>query len=175
MKRWMTFLHRDKRAATSRTHSPAAAQGSFHRGFASLRLDNLRGKKNGAIGWCRPQKLDRVIGRDGARRLFFAACVHQMPGRGPVAVAIKQRTDDSAVQNAGKRFVFLLRGPFSYHFIAANEAANMKSLRVRRAATETGVSRRVKFLERLRFAVGHDHFAPLPATEPGYGRNSGPV
>jgi hypothetical protein len=27
----------------------------------------------------------------------------------------------------------------------------------------------------LGFAVRHDHFAPLPAIEPGYGRSSGPV
>src|SRR5438477_9597331 len=98
-----------------------------------------------------------------------------MPGRSPIAVAIKQRADDSAVQDSGEGFIFFFRLPLGDNFVATNKAANMKPVRIRRAAAETGVGRRVKFLERLRFAVGHDHFAPLPASDPGYGRNSGPV
>src|SRR2546423_14546045 len=98
-----------------------------------------------------------------------------MPGGRPVAVAIQERADDAAVQNSRERLVFFLRRPLGHHFIAADEAANVETVRIRRAATEAGIGRRVKFLERLGFAVRHDYFAPLPAIEPGYGRSSGPV
>src|SRR5437763_860438 len=98
-----------------------------------------------------------------------------MPRGGPIAVAIEQSADNPAVQDAGEGFVFFLRLPFGHDFIAANETANMKPFWIRGAATKAGVGRCVEFLERLGFAVGHDYCAPLPATDPGYGRNSGPV
>jgi hypothetical protein len=174
MKRRMTFLHRHERPSASRANFPAGSQSSFDHRFAPLRFDNLRGKKNRPVSRRRPQEFDRVIRGDGAGRPIFAAQFHQMPGRRPVAVTIKQCADDPAVQNAGKRFVFLLRFPFRYDFIATDEAADMEPVRIRRSATEAGVLRRVKLLERLRFAASHDYFAPFPA-DPGYGRNSGPV
>src|ERR1041384_7775875 len=98
-----------------------------------------------------------------------------MPRGRPVAVAIEKRTDDPAVQNSGERLVFFFRHPLGHDFIATDEAANVEAVRIRWPTTEAGVLRCVKFLERLGFAVGHGHRAPLPATEPGYGRSSGPV
>ena len=84
--------------------------------------------------------------------------------------AVIEAGDDPEVRT------FLKRHMREVHdFIAANETANMEPVRIRRAAPKAGVGRRVKFLERLGFAVGHGYFAPLPAIDPGYGRNSGPV
>ena len=92
---------------------------------------------------------------------------HQMISSGPVTMAVEQSADNPTIQNAGERFVFLLRFPFRHDFVAADKAANMKTVRIRGAAAETGVGRRVKFLQRLGLAVTHDHFAPFAATDPG--------
>ena len=107
--------------------------------------------------------------------MICARFIHQMPGCRPIAVAIEERADNATIQDSRERFVALLRFPFGHDFIAADEAANVEAVRIRRAAAETGVGRRVKFLKRLGFAVRHDYFAPLPAIEPGYGRSCGPV
>src|SRR6266446_7554502 len=72
-----------------------------------------------------------------------------MVGRRPVAMAIEQRPDNSAVQNSRKRFVLLFRFPFRYHFIAFRETADAQSVSIRRAATPARVLRRVLFLKRF--------------------------
>ena len=78
-----------------------------------------------------------------------AGVFHQMIGRGPVAMAIEQRADDSAVQDSGKRLVFLLRLPFSNDLAVFDEAANMQTLAVRWTATEAGILGSVLFLKRF--------------------------
>ena len=63
----------------------------------------------------------------------------QMPRGRPIAMAIQQRADNSSIQDAGKRFVFLLRLPFRHQFIALREAANAQSVRIGRPATPAGI------------------------------------
>jgi len=50
--------------------------------------------------------------------MIVARLLHQVPGRSPVAVAIEQRADDTAIQDAGKRFIFRIRFPFRYDHVA---------------------------------------------------------
>src|SRR5262245_60111577 len=64
-------------------------------------------------------------------------------------MTIEQRTNNSAVQNSVKSFVFLLWFPLGDHFAVLRKTANMQSVWIRWAATEANVSRRIFFLERL--------------------------
>ncbi len=151
MKRGMTFGHGDECPATSRAHFSASGQSSFD-GRASLGgLDHFGRKMNRTIGRRRPQKLDRVISSNRARRTRLSPALHQMPGGSPIAMAIEQRADDPAVQNAGKRLIFFLRFPLGDHFIAARETADVQTFRIRRTATKAMILRRKLFLKRLRF------------------------
>ena len=79
--------------------------------------------------------------------MIVAHLLHQVPGRGPVAVAIEQRADDTAIQDAGKRFIFRLRFPFRYDHVAFRKAADAQAFRVGWPAAPTGVVRRVLFLK----------------------------
>lgn len=164
MERGMTFRYRHESSATSRANFSATAQRSLDSCLFPFRFDDFRGKENRTV--CRrwAQQLNGVIRGHRAWRPIFTSALHQMPGRGPVAVAIEQRADDSAVEDTGKRFVFLLRFPFCHDFVAADETANVQPVRVGRPATEAGVRRRVKFLKRLRAVA---HFDPLLARDPG--------
>ena len=71
------------------------------------------------------------------RRMVGAGFIHQVPGGGPVAVTIEQRTDDSAIQYSGERFVFLFRLPLCDHFIAFRETANAQAFGIGRSAAPT--------------------------------------
>ena len=95
----------------------------------------------------RSQEFDLVLGRHRARDGVRLHPLHQMIRGGPVAVAIQQRADDPAIQNARKRFVFFLRRPIGDDFIAPGEAPDVQALEIRRSTTETGVVRRVILLQ----------------------------
>jgi hypothetical protein len=149
MKRGMTFLDRDENAAAGRTNFSARRERSFDRRAIVRKIDNVRREMNKIIGGRRTQKLDRVFRRHCARRVIVARTFHQMICARPIAVTIEQRANYSTAQNAGKRFVFFLRLPIGHDFIAFDEAANVQSGGIRRAATEASVVRRVMFLKRL--------------------------
>src|SRR5215813_3765549 len=68
---------------------------------------------------------------------------------GPVAVAIEQCTDDSAVQHAGKCFVLRFRFPIGNDLTVFDEAAHVQPFGVRRSATKTSIFRSVLLLKRL--------------------------
>src|ERR1700730_18872923 len=80
---------------------------------------------------------------------------HQIVGRRPVAMAIEQRPDYSAVQNSRKRFVLLFRFPFRDDFVIFWETANVQTGWVRRAAPPASVIRRITFLKRERILLRH--------------------
>src|ERR1700731_94992 len=154
MKCGMTFLHPDKNSATSRTNISTGRQSPLHRramagpSRTGTKVDNLGRKMHRTVCRRRPQQFDRVFGRDRARRLIGLRAFHEMIRGRPIAVTIEQRSDDAAVQNSGKRFVFFLRLPFGHDVVASGKTADMQAIRIGWTATETGVSRRVLFLER---------------------------
>lgn len=150
----MAFFDRDENAATRRANFSAGGERSFDGRAVVRKIDNVRGEMDCVVRGRRPQKLDRVIRGNSTRRAISASAFHQMIGAGPIAVTVEQRADDSAVQNAGKRFVFFLGLPISHDFVASDEAANVQSFGICRAAAEASVVRRVMFLERL---LGHDN------------------
>jgi len=147
MVRGMAFLHCDKGAAAGRAYFPAAAQRAFNRRAISSRFDDFRAEVDRPVGRRRTEQFDRVIGSHGARNAVRAGLFHEVISRGPVAMAIEQRADDSAVQNSGKSFVFLLRLPFRHDRVALRKTANAQALRISRPATPAPIVRRVFFLE----------------------------
>ncbi len=72
-----------------------------------------------------------------------------MVSRRPIAVAIKQRAANAAVQHARKRQVMRLRFPLGNNFIAFYKALDSKALVVARAAAKTLIVRCVLVLEAL--------------------------
>ena len=63
------------------------------------------------IGRRRAAHPDRVLEGDGRRRPIGAARPHQVPGRRPVRVAVEQRPEDPAVDDAGERLVLAAAAP----------------------------------------------------------------
>jgi len=147
MKSGMAFFHCNENSAACRANFSTAAKSSFDRRAIIGRLDHTRGKMNVTVRRCRSQKLDVIFGGHRARNSVRLRPLHQMIGRGPIAVAIQQRANDSAIQNARKSLVFFLRRPIGDDFIAMGETHDVKPLGIRRSTPETCVLRRVMFLQ----------------------------
>ena len=79
--------------------------------------------------------------------MIQSGLLHQVVGRGPVAVTIEQRPDDAAAQHSGERFLISLRLKRRDDFIAAREASNVQALLIRRATTKARIVWRVSFLD----------------------------
>ena len=77
--------HLDGGAVVGRRHDVRVDVDGAHRGRALQRHLELRGHR--------------------ARRRGETACDHEVPARGPVRVAVQQRADDPAVQDARERVV----------------------------------------------------------------------
>ena len=101
----------------------------------------------------RPLQGDVELGGHGARRLRGARLVHQVVRRGPVAVAVEQRSGDPAVQNPVERLVVPLRPPFRDDFVPFDAALDPEAHLVRGPAPEAAVLRRVPVLQALHDAA----------------------
>src|SRR5437867_4183521 len=97
----------------------------------------------------RPFQGDVKIGCHGARRRILAGLLHEMHGRGPVAVAIEQCAANAAVEDAVEGLMMRLRPPLADQLIPFGEAPDAKPLVIGRAASEAAVVRRVGFLKAL--------------------------
>ena len=146
----MTFFHRDKNSAASRANFPSCGQCAFDGRAVVRQINNLRGEEHGIARRRWPEQFDCILRCDGARRVILFRALHQMIGRRPIAMAIEQRADDAAIQNALKSFVFFLWFPLRNDFVVLRETANVQPIRIRRSATPAGVVWRIFFLERLR-------------------------
>src|SRR2546421_2601131 len=81
--------------------------------------------------------------------MIRARVFHQMIGRGPVAMAIEQRPNDSAIQDAGKRFVLRLRRPLRDDVAVFRKTANPQTFAIRRSTAPARIFRSVLLLQRL--------------------------
>lgn len=144
--RGMTFFHGHKNSAASGANFSTCRERSFNGCAIVGKIDDLRGEMHRSNRRRRPEKLDRVFCRDCAGRVVRARAVHQMIGGRPITMAIKQRANDAAIENSGKRFVFWFRFPVGYDLAVLGKTADPQSFRVGRAATPTGIVRRVRFL-----------------------------
>ena len=149
MIRRVAFFHRHKQSPACSANLSAGAQCSVDGRTVISDLNNLGREKHGVVRRCRPQQFDGVFRSDRARWAIIACAFHQVVRCRPVAVAIEQRANDSAVQNSMERFVFLLRFPLSDDFAVLRETTNMQASRICRTAAEANVFRCVLFLERL--------------------------
>ena len=147
----MAFGYRHKSPAAGGAHFSARRQCPLDRSAIGFRFCHARGKKYRTIRRRRSEQLNRVIGGYGAGRMIFVRLLHEVVRSGPVTMAIEQRADDSAVQNAGERFILRLRLPLGHDRVTFGKAADAQALRVRRPAAPTGIVRRVAFLERWPF------------------------
>lgn len=143
----MAFLNRDENPPTARANFSAATERSFDGRAIICRLDHPSGKMNVTVRGCRSQKFDLIFGGHRAWDGIRLRLLHQTIRSRPIAVAIEQRADNSAIQNARKRLIFLLRRPISDDFIAFGEAPDMETFGIRGSAAKTGVVRRVSFLQ----------------------------
>ena len=121
----MTFRYCDENSATRCTNFSARGQCPFNGRAVVRQIDNLCGKKHRIVRRRWPEQFDCILRRNGARRVILFRALHQMIGRRPIAMAIQQRADDAAIQNALKSFVFFLWFPFRNHFAVFWETADM--------------------------------------------------
>src|SRR6185295_10786873 len=101
---------------------------------------------------------DAVLERDGRGRLLGGSGAHQVPRRRPVGMAIQQRPEDPAVDDAGERLViraWLPLGNEHGSIVGVGPAADMQPARVRRSAAEAPPSRRVALLQARTGYLGH--------------------
>ena len=155
MKRRMTFFYRYENSAARRANLSAGGQRAFNSRAIIGRIDYFCGKENGIVRRGGTQQFDGVFRCNCAGCLFLPGALHQVVCGGPVAMAIEQRADDSAIQNARKRFVFRFRFPFRDNSITARETADVQTIGVGRSAAPTSISWSILFLQR-RF-VFHFH------------------
>ena len=79
-------------------------------------MDNLCGKKHRIFRQRWPKQFDCVLCRDSAWRVILFRMVHQMIGGRPMAMAIEQRADNTAMQNSLEGLVFFLWLPLRDDF-----------------------------------------------------------
>ena len=143
----MAFLHRDKNSATNGADFSAGAQCPLDGRAIIRQIHNSGRKKHRIVRRSWSQQFDRIFRSDRAWRAILVCTFHQMISRCPVAVAIEQRADDAAIQNAIKSLVLLLRFPLSDDFAILRETLNMQAVRIRRPTTPADIVRSVFFLK----------------------------
>src|SRR6476619_5620078 len=92
------------------------------------------------------------IGGHGAGRRLAARLVHEVNGRGPVAVAIEERAADAAVEDAVEGLVMRLRRPLANELVALLEALDPQTFVICGSASEAMVVGRVGVLNAFHFA-----------------------
>lgn len=80
-------------------------------------LDGFCRQINLDICWCGTQKFDRIVRSYSAGRCWKLIEFHQMICRCPIAVTIQQRSNDSTIQHAWKRFMKILSAPRCNDFV----------------------------------------------------------
>ncbi len=73
--------------------------------------------------------------------------VHEMPRGSPVAMTVKQASNQSAVQCGRECLIFWLRSPFADHKVVLWKALDIQTVLVRRTAAKTDAVRRIRVLQ----------------------------
>ena len=143
----MPFLNGYERSAAGGRDLSASFECCFNGRAIFTRLDDLRAKCHSSRHRSRAFENDMKICGDCAGRSRYAGLLHQMMRRGPVAVAIEQRSADSSVEHIRKRLMMFLRGPRSDDLVALYETTNSQSLLIGRTAAEAAIVRSEGFLK----------------------------
>lgn len=93
----MAFFHCDENSSASGTNFSTRGECSFNGRAIVRQIDNFSRKKHRIIRRRWPEQFDCILRRDSAWRVILFRMLHQMIGRGPIAMAIEQRADDAAI------------------------------------------------------------------------------
>jgi len=125
----------------------ACKQLAFDGDYLADRFDDPGFQVQRAVGRRRSTQLDGVFHSDSAGWVFEILGLHQMPGGGPIAMTVKQRANDAAVEDAREGFMVGFRRPVGHDSVAVNEGSNAQAFFVGRTAAEASVVGRVGFLQ----------------------------
>src|SRR6185503_18466607 len=143
----MTRLHRNEYARGCRADLATGAQLRLNSRAVVGDVDRMRDEFDLAVGLRRPAHLDRVLRGHHGRRRLGAGALHQVIGRGPVRVAVHERADDPAGQNAIECLMELLRAPRRDDLVATDIALHVKAVFITRTAAEADAVRRIAILK----------------------------
>jgi RHS repeat-associated protein len=145
----MAGLDGDESTAAGGTGLAPGAEFGLDGGAVVSGRNDAGDEAHGAVHRRGAQQADGVVGGDGAGRTGGAGALHQVPGGGPVGVAVEQRSDDAAVEHPGVSLMMRLRGPLGHDLagILPHEAADAQSFFVGRTTAEADAVGRVGFLQ----------------------------
>ena len=155
----MTGPHGDERPPTAGAFDALCRQRRLDDGAVVRGFDHPRPEAKGPSARCRPAQPHGVVGGDRERRRGVTCAHHQVVRGRPVAVAVKEHADDTAVDKAGERLVVRLGRPVQDDLVALDATLDVQPLRVRRPAPETRRIGRVPILQAL---VGHTSVQVAP-------------
>ena len=132
----MPWLYGDEDRIARRRYLTVRGKRAFYDCLSLRRIGNpcFQFKKN--TGWSRCFEGDLVLGCDGARGRLRVVSIHQMPCRCPIAMAIEQRANDSAIDHAFKRKLVVSRRELCINIVTLYEALDLQAQFVGRSATE---------------------------------------
>ncbi len=137
----------DKRAAAGCSYFVVGDQFAFHYCPVIGRFNYSRNQMDWFIGRRWPQEFDCVVSGDCTGRVVQTETLHEVIRRGPIAMAVEQRADNSAAEHSRKRFLVGFRLPVSDYFLALWKAADVQPFFICRATTKTLHVWRVGFLD----------------------------
>src|SRR6266566_9986608 len=133
----MSRLHGYEGAPGCRADLAARAKLGLHDRAIVAHLDRTSDELDRATCRGRPKQFHRVLRCHGARRRGRARAAHEVISRGPVGVAIEQRSRDTAGERPLESLVVLLRVPDRDDLVAARQSAlYAQTLLIARAAPE---------------------------------------
>ena len=143
----MPFLNGYERPAAGGRDLAASFECCFNDRAIRTGLDDPRAKRHSSRHRSRAFENDMKICGDCAGRSRYAGLLHQMMRRGPVAVAIEQRSADPSVEHIRKRLMMFLRGPRRDELVSLDETTNSQPLLISRTAAKAAVVRSESFLK----------------------------
>ncbi len=150
LERRMVGTDGDERAAACGRDDAIADEFGVDDDAIAVDLDRPGAQLDRSIDGRRAAHPDRVVGGDAARRTRQIALMHQVHRRRPVGVAIEQRPDDAAVQDALEGGVVGERLPRRPQLAGRADhlvALDPQALLVRRSTAEAARSRSVPALQ----------------------------
>jgi len=121
----VALFNRDKNSATRCANFSTRGECPFNGRAVVSQINNFSGKKHRIIRWRWPEQFDCILRRDSAGRVVLFRMLHQMIRCRPIAMAIKQRADDAAIQYSLKSFVFSFWHPLCDNFAVLRETPDM--------------------------------------------------
>lgn len=143
----MSLCHSDEQPTTRRRDLFARIELRLNDRAIVFGAHNPRPQSQGPCHGRRALELNVKVRGHRTRRSRFAALLHDVPGRRPVAMAVEQRATNATVQDPFEGLVVCLGRPFGDNFVPLNDTADPQPLCVGWATPKTLVVRRVGLLK----------------------------